>query len=322
MLFHSRAAYNQLRHFFGNHLPAQRTIQRWLQCVDGSPGITEMALEAISQKVQEYNDKNKQLFLCMIHDEMSMKQHVSWNESENKFEGFCTESNASNQREKCSVSKDILVYMVVGPDFRISVAYFLLNGLDGIDRATLSKEVIRAVEKTGANVISLTGDGLAANLISYEHLGADFKSNKPYFASPMHPEKKIHVIFDPPHMLKLIRKDFSTRKLYYKNDLLNWKLLELLAAKQDSDNFELANKLTQRRHINWKISPMNVRFAVETMSNSVADVIEQLCEDKYEGFVGSETTVELIRLSNNVFDVMNHGEGKKTNNLFKQPICG
>lgn len=66
---------------------------------------------------------------------------------------------------------------------------------------------------------------------------------------------------------------------------------------------------------------MNVRFAVETMSNSVADVIEQLCEDKYEGFVGSETTVELIRLSNNVFDVMNHGEDKKTNNLFKQPIC-
>ncbi|XP_055306595.1 uncharacterized protein LOC129570898, partial [Sitodiplosis mosellana] len=277
-----------------------------------------MALDAIKLKVQECGDQNKKLHLCMIHDEISIKQHISWSENENKFKGFCTIANASDEGKRLSVAKDALVYMAVGPDFRIAVAYFLLNGLQGVDRAALSEEVIRAVENTGAIVPSLTGDGLPANITSYELLGADFKSDKPYFPSPNDSDRKIYIIHDPPHMLKIIRKDFSTRKLYHKDELLNW---NLLAAKQDADNFGLGNKLTQRRHINWKISPMTVRYAAETMSNGVADVLEQLCEDKYAGFEKCESTVKLIRLSNNIFDVLNYGEGKRTNNQFKQPIC-
>ncbi|XP_055326209.1 uncharacterized protein LOC129580037, partial [Sitodiplosis mosellana] len=321
MVFHSTAAYNALRNFFNNNLPAHRTIQRWLHCIDATPGITQMALDAITKKVEEYTDRNKQLYLCIIHDEMSMKQHVAWSENENLFKGFATTTNASNEGKRLPVAKDVLVYMAVGPDFRIAVAYFLLNGLEGIDRAVLSKEVIRSVENTGAVVISLTGDGLSANITSYEFLGSDFKSKKPYFPSPTHPEREIYIIYDPPHMLKIIRKDFSTRKLYHKDELLNWNLLSLLAAKQDGDNFGLGNQLTQRHHINWNISPMTVRYAAETMSNSVADALEQLCEDKYADFEKCESTVQLIRLCNNVFDALNYGEGKKTNNQFKQPIC-
>lgn len=101
---------------------------------------------------------------------------------------------------------------------------------------------------------------------------------------------------------------------------MRWDLLQKVAVKQDAENFALGNKLTQRRHINWKLSPMTVRYAVETLSNSVADVLEQLCEDKYEDFVGSGNTVQFIRLNNDLFDVMNYGDGKKTNNQFKQPI--
>lgn len=210
--------------------------------------------------------------------------------------------------------------MAVGPDFRLAVAYFLLDGLDANDRAVLTKEVIRNLESTGAVVISLTGDGLPANISSYEYLGANFEDKQPYFPSPNHAEKKIYIIFDPPHMIKLVRKDFSIHKLFYKDEPLKWDLLEKIADKQDSDNFELGNKLTKRRHINWGLSPMTVRYAIKTMSNSVADVLEQLCEDNYSDFVGCEQTVKLLRLINNVFDVMNYGDGKKTDNLFKQPI--
>lgn len=102
---------------------------------------------------------------------------------------------------------------------------------------------------------------------------------------------------------------------------MKWDLLEKLAKKQDADNFELGNKLTQRRHMMWKLSPMTVSYAVETMSNSVADVLEQLCEDKCDDYVGCESTVRFIRLTNNVFDVLNYGDGKKTNNQFKQFMC-
>lgn len=321
ILFYSRAAYNELRNFFSNRLPAQRTLQRWLRCVDGSPGITQLALDTLSEKVKEYKDINKKLHLCIIHDEMSIKKQVLWNDETKSFDGFRTSKNQNSNDEKLPVAKDALVYMVTGPDFRIAVAYFLLAGLDSVDRAALTGEVIRNIEATGAIVMSLTGDGLKANIASYHILGADFKVEKPFFLSPTDANRKIYFIFDPPHMLKLVRKDFAVHKLYFKNELLRWDLLETLAEKQDADNFELANKLTKRRHVSWKLSPMTVRYAVETMSNSVADVLEQLCEDKYMDFVGCEATVKFIRLINNLFDVMNHGDGKKSDDRYKQPIC-
>lgn len=121
-------------------------------------------------------------------------------------------------------------------------------------------------------------------------------------------------------MLKLLRKYFAEQQLYYNTDRLQWKLLQILAKKQDSDNFELGNKLS-RRHINYKTAPMEVRLAVETFSNSVADVLEQLNEDGYHDFVGCDSTVAFIRLFNKLFDVMNYGEGKRTYNNFKRPIC-
>lgn len=66
---------------------------------------------------------------------------------------------------------------------------------------------------------------------------------------------------------------------------------------------------------------MKVALAVETLSNSVADSIEQLSEDGYTDFIGSEKTVEFIRHVNNISGIMNYGEKKKTNDQFKQPLC-
>lgn len=322
LLFHSRAAYNEIRNFFNNHLPAQRSIQRWLRCIDASPGITQMALDAVTEQVQKYKDQNKKLYISVVHDEITIRKNVSYNEGEKSFDGFSTQTNQNTNNEQVgvSVAKDALVYMAVGPDFRIAIAYFFLNGLQAIDRAALTNEVIKAVECTGAIVLTLTGDGLIANIKSYAILGADFESDKPFFPSPLHAERKIYIIFDPAHMLKLLRKDFSVHKLYHNDELLNWDLLKKLAAKQDTDNFGLGNQLTLRRHIHWDLSPMTVRYAVETMSNGVADILEQLCEDNYADFVGCESTIKFIRLVNNLFDIMNYGDGKKTNNQFKQPI--
>lgn len=113
MLFHSRAAYNELRHFFSNNLPAHRTIQRWLRCIDASPGITQMALDALAQKVREYKAENKRLYLCMVHDEASMKRQVNWNEETLLFDGFSTTTNQNenNDGKPLPVAKDALVYM-------------------------------------------------------------------------------------------------------------------------------------------------------------------------------------------------------------------
>lgn len=226
----------------------------------------------------------------------------------------------SKSKKQLPTSKEVLVFMAVGPDFKIPVAYFFTNGLHAVDRAALTKEVICAIDNTGAVVVSLTGDGLSANIAVAKILGADFSSNKPFITHPGRPREKIYIIFDPSHMIKLIRRYFAYHQLYYKDEKLDWELLKGLAEKQDKDNFALCNKLS-RKHINFKEAPMNVLLAVQTISNSVADAIEQLCEDRYEGFTKTESLVQFLRHYNNVYDIMNYGNDKPSDNNFKKPLC-
>lgn len=86
-----------------------------------------------------------------------------------------------------------------------------MNGIASVDRANFTREV--SVEETGIKIICFTTDGLIANVTVAEILGASFNEKKTYFHSPTYPEQHIYIIFDPPHMLKLIRKHFSNGKL-------------------------------------------------------------------------------------------------------------
>lgn len=237
-------------------------------------------------------------------------------------------SNSSNNREQSTNKqtkkvprvKNALVFMAVGHDFRITVAYKLLNGMIAIDRAIFTQEVIRRIGLTGAKIISLTSDDLYANTAVAKLLGAKFEDSKPYFHIPTKLSERIYIIFDPPHMIKLLRKYLSEQMLKYGEHEMQWELLKKLVTKQDSDNFSLSNKLT-RNHISWMDHKMNVKKAVQIFSNENADALEQLCDDFYEDFIGCEKFIEFLRLTNNIFDIMNFGEGKKSDSHYKQPLC-
>lgn len=298
-------------------------MQKWLKSVDNSPGITQVALDAISEKVSSYKNQGISSYVCLVNDDVTLRKQVQFNESNMSFEGFSEIANSNKRKRKkndAPIVKEALVYMVVGIDFRITVAYQLTAGMNAIDRAAFTKEVIRCIDLTGAKVISLTGDGLYANMAVAKLLGAQIEDKKPHFPRPNHPTEKIYVIFDPPHMVKLLRKYLCKQNLCHENDELKWDLLNKLAAKQDRDNFSLTNKLTQN-HINWEDHKMNVKKAIQIFSNENADALEQLCDDLYEGFLGSEKLVKFLRLCNNIIDVFNFGEGKKSDDHFKQPLC-
>lgn len=166
ILFHSASAYKELRKFFGNRLPTCRTIRKWLQSIDASPGITQPALDEIAEKAEEYRKKGEDLHLCLIYDDMSIRQQVQWDDKTKSFHGFPNVINTKSKK-KLPTCKEALVFMAVGPDFKIPVAYFFLNGLQAIDRAALTLEVIKALDNTGAVVVSLTGDGLSL-IINYQ----------------------------------------------------------------------------------------------------------------------------------------------------------
>lgn len=328
--FHSNSTYESLRKFFHNNLPSKRTLQYWYTSVDGSPGINISALEILGEKSRKFQTENHHsIHVTLISDEMAIRKQASWSNENERFIGFCTATNSvqNNQNQEnmqntppLAIAKDALVFMIVGPDFKIPVAYHLLNGLQSVDRAAMTLEVVRKVEETGAKIMSLTSDGLLANVTVAKLLGANFDQNKPYFTSPTYPHQKIYIIFDPCHMLKLIRKHFSQCRIFFQNELLDWNLLCILVEKQRLQNFNFCNSLTQH-HIDWKQKPMNVRLAAQTLSRSVADALEQLKCDDYEEFQHAGATVEFLRNMNDTFDILNFAEGDLTDNQYKQPIC-
>lgn len=281
-------------------------------------------MEILREKAAIYLAENGHpLHINIMSDEIGIKKDLCYCNETQSFVGFSTVINESEPNEDTSqlkLAKDALVFLAVGPNFKIPLAYEFLNGLEGHHRAALTLRVIAKAEATGARVMSLTTDALAANITTVEALGVKFDEGKTYFASPTYPEQRIYYIMDPPHMLKLIRKHFCLSKIYYQDQLIDWDLLKTLVERQSSENFNLCNKLT-KNHMNWHQKPMNVRLAAETISKSTADTLEQLRIDGYTDFENSEATVEFLRYFNDAFDILNFGENRKEDGRYKQRLC-
>lgn len=192
----------------------------------------------------------------VISDEVAIKKSIEYNRHERKFTGFVTCENAedANNEKPLAVAKDALVFMAVSDDFKIPVAYFLVTGLKAYERAAITGHVVCRINATGAEVVSLTGDGLIANIKVTKILGANYDQNQSYFISSSNPCRKIFCIWDPPHMLKLLRGCFGKHKIYHNNELIDWSLIAELR------NFNLGNKLTEL-HLNFHLKPMNVKSA-------------------------------------------------------------
>jgi hypothetical protein len=74
----SASAYRHIRDCFGNALPCERTLRKWCQKVECSPGFSKGALKYLSDKSQEYKEKREHLLCSLTFDEMSIREHVQF----------------------------------------------------------------------------------------------------------------------------------------------------------------------------------------------------------------------------------------------------
>lgn len=320
LIFYSRGAYAYIRSIFKFRLPSIRTIRSWYTSVNGSPGFTSEAIEALRLMVDEMKKNDELLITCLISDEMSIRPRSEWDPNMKEYTGFITAGVPEEYENALPLAKNVLVFMVSGMNrsFKVPVAYFLTTGLKTEERAALTQEVILRVSETGVIIACTTFDGLISNISMAKYLGADFDSDKPYFPNPYDKERKIFVILDPSHMVKLARNHFASKELHSRSGPIKWDFILALERIQRENSCNLGNKL-KSKHIHWEANKMCVRLAVETMSDSVADSIEQLQEDGTPEFQESNATIEYIRVNNNLFDVMNSKVNHEGPN-YKQPI--
>lgn len=318
--YYSPRAYDYVRKKFSNNLPAPSTMRCWYGSINSAPGFTLDSFEALKSKADEYKMNGTQLYVNVIFDEMAIRQHSQWNPYKNKFDGFIDMGKSATDKQSISLAKDALVFLVSGvnEDFKIPVSYFLTNGLIAEERAALLNEILIRLANIDAVVVSITFDGLAANLAMCKAMGANFDIEEAHIYDPTNRDRKIFIILDPAHMLKLVRNCLGTRNLIDADGgMIEWRYIKSLYEVQSDLSYNLGNKLT-KEHMEWESKKMSVRLAGQTISRSVADSIEFM-STKCESFNGCESTVKFIRTINDCFDVMNSTKSNGSNG-FKRPL--
>lgn len=285
--FYSPRAYAYVREKFDVTLPCESTIRNWYSSINGAPGFTTESFEALRNKVEKVNAEGKQLYGCLMFDEMNFRQQALWNKNAKQYDGFIDMGNFDvNYDTTLSIASQILVYMVSGINekFKIPVAYFLINGLKTAEKAALTNEVLKRVGNTGLKLIGMTFDGFPTNVSMCRHLGADFENDNAFIRDPVNNERKIYILIDAAHLLKLARNCLASKSVSLidaNNRKIEFRFIEMLHGIQQELEWKLGNKIS-KVHIQWYNKKMCVKLAAQTLSESVASSLEFLKKSKKE----------------------------------------
>lgn len=157
-------------------------------------------------------------------------------------------------------------------------------------------------------MLGLVLDGSYANQRTASMLGCSL-DGPDFTPSFQHPStnQEVHVIFDPCHMLKLVRNFFGDigTLIDSRGGVIQWQYLVQLHRVQEEEGLHAANKL-RASHLSWRRQIMKVRLAAQTLSRSVADALDFMrCVVEDERFRGSHPTSSFLRVMDGLFDRLN-----------------
>jgi DNA transposase THAP9 len=315
----SKSAYDYVRSSLSKLLPSNRTMQVWLSKIDCSAGVTAISIRMIREKAIAAAAKQQSLLVALSMDEMAIRKHVIWDKNKNMFIGYV---NFDTYGENDVVANKVLVFMVtaVNQNWKIPIGFFYVSRLDSNSREILIKMCLEQLSIPNLEIMVLIFDGDKANLKAVESMGASFKNDtiRPEFINP-YTDKKIAIMLDMCHALKLVRNNFFRQKeILYEGQIISCHYIAALEKLQNEQGLHLGNKLSIK-HIEYQSNVMNVRIAAETLSESVATCLDYVREALHlDDFAESGPTADFCRTINRIFDIFNSYSTVK--GFYKSPL--
>ena len=222
----------------------------------------------------------------IIIDEMTIKKETKWDPKSEQFVGNIYYGKIKGE-DPDNIATNALVIMISGlkKPWHVPLAYFLTHNLNADILAHLIQESITILHEIGCLVHAVIFDGAAKNIGMAEKLGCDIRHCEGSFPNPSETSKKVHVIFDICHMIKLARNAFSDMKSFCKpnGEKISWEHIVALYRTQQKDILHLGNKI-KSKHIKWQNLKMKVSVATKIFSKSVYAAITFLRKLKLKGF--------------------------------------
>lgn len=177
-------------------LPSKRTILSLLAKVPFSAGINKHIFQHIDQCIITHNDR----YVALLFDEMDIKEQFVYDKKSDRILGY--EDYGSHIEGRPTVANKALVFMVCGlgdKKLKQPVSYYFSHGGCNSDTMrAIIEEVLLACHTIGhLEVVTTICDMSTTNVKALTNLGATIET--PYF---MFHNKKIFIMFDPPHLLK------------------------------------------------------------------------------------------------------------------------
>lgn len=126
-------------------LPTKRTLGRYSANLIFKSGVDDKIFDAVKHIVKDWPEKDK---ICsFLWDEVSIKQHIDYCQSQDKIEGFVEISKV-----KVPIfASHALTFMVRGFEvpFKQSMAYFYTNGLKAFELVELIRLMLEKIFTTG-----------------------------------------------------------------------------------------------------------------------------------------------------------------------------
>jgi len=120
------------------------------------------------------------------------------------------------------------------------------------------------LNSTGVKVLSLTFHGCSSNISAAQLLGCNYVLSALVisFSSGFESNPKIVTLFDPAHMIKLVRNAIGEKKVFRdsSNNEIKFEYVRQLCYLQEKEGCHLANKL-RKQHLLYFKQKMKVKLA-------------------------------------------------------------
>lgn len=308
LFFRSPSAYHLVRKLL--QLPSPSTIRSWLSNHECNPGFTQQAFSTLAQKLNSTDIEVSRFRYCaLVIDDMSLKKNVQWDKNASKFIGYVDLGFEASTTEEATKAFVIMAVGLLG-HWKITLGYFLTNGLSAKTVSQLIKETIIRLHGIGVIVISVTFDGASHQIAALEILGASFSHflPRPHFPHPCDSSRNVVAVLDICHMIKLIRNALHFHKTFFweGRGKVEWKYYELLSKLQTEHGIRAGNKIT-KEHIEFENKKMRVYLSTQLFSRSVADALRFCHASSVEGFENDDVlvTADFTQVLNDIFDLLN-----------------
>lgn len=301
LYFRSSAGYNFLRNFLGFHLPHPSSLHRWINIKNLSAGPSKPVLEEIEKEVKNLSKIENEVVL--IFDEMSVQANLTYDKSKDKIVGFVDygDDNATN-----TIAKSVCVFMVRSLFGKFKQALYYIPCASNIPAENLLVQVLKCLDickNLGLKVRAICCDQGPTNRKFYNTLNVSLLH--PYF---LNQGNKIFTLFDYPHLFKSIRNRILANNLITPDGTISWSIIAHLYNMEIHNTTKVCPKLTHAHIFPTNFQKMNVKLAVQVLSESVAVGIETAYRmNKFPDNLKkcALPTALFLRKMNRLFDVLN-----------------